>query len=106
MNNCYLIQSSSYSLIDKKINEIINENNYQDASITTYDLESDSIYNLLEDADTISFLTDKKVIISKNTKFLTAMGKLDDNEQKLMDLFLELLDTTNAITEFESILSN
>lgn len=31
---------------------------------------------------------------------------LDDNDQKMMDLFLELLDTTNAITEFENIFNS
>ena len=61
MNN-YLLISPSKSIIDKKIEELIKKG-FIDASITTYDLEEDSITTLLEDADTISFLTSNKVII-------------------------------------------
>ena len=64
MNN-YLLISPSKSIIDKKIEELIKKG-FTDASITTYDLEEDSITTLLEDADTISFLTSNKVIIGNN----------------------------------------
>lgn len=64
--NSYLIKNSSISLINKKIEELIKELNFNGSSITTYDLEEDSINLLIEDADTISFLTPRKVIIGKN----------------------------------------
>ena len=64
--NSYLIKNSSISLINKKIEDLIKELNFKGSSITTYDLEEDSINLLIEDADTISFLTPRKVIIGKN----------------------------------------
>ena len=64
MNN-YLLISPSKSILNNKIEELIKKD-FQDALITTYDLEEDSINTLIEDADTISFLTPKKVIIGNN----------------------------------------
>lgn len=65
MNN-YLIKSSSPTLIDKKIDELIKKHEFTDAEINIYDLEESSITSLIEDADTISFLTPNKVIIGRN----------------------------------------
>ena len=53
MNN-YILISDSKTLIDKKIEELIN-NGFKDAIVTHYDLEENSINSLIEDADTISF---------------------------------------------------
>ena len=84
MNN-YLIKSSAISLIDKKIEELIKENKFNDASITTYDMEEDSITSLIEDADTISFLTPNKVIIGKNL----SNNNLDDKSLKILSKYLD-----------------
>lgn len=84
MNN-YLINSSATSLIDKKIEELVKENNFNEASITTYDLEEDSIFSLLEDADTISLLTPNKVIIGKNL----SNNNLDDKSLKTLSKYLD-----------------
>ena len=65
MNN-YLIKSSSKTLIDKKTDELIKKHGFIDADINIYDLDESSITSLIEDADTISFLTSNKVIIGKN----------------------------------------
>ncbi len=65
MNN-YLIKSSSPTLIDKKIDELIKKHEFTDAEINIYDLEESSITSLIEDADTISFLTPNKIIIGRN----------------------------------------
>lgn len=84
MNN-YLIKSSAISLIDKKIEELIKENKFNDASITTYDMEEDSITSLIEDADTISFLTPNKVIIGKNL----SNNNLGDKSLKILSKYLD-----------------
>ena len=65
MNN-YLIKSSSKTLIDKKIDELIEKQGFTDAEVNVYDLDESSITSLIEDADTISFLASNKVIIGKN----------------------------------------
>ena len=62
MNN-YLFESIDTTLLDKKIDSIINELSFNDASISSYDLEESLLEKALEDLDTYSFLTTKKVII-------------------------------------------
>ena len=83
--NSYLIKSNATSLIDKKIEELIKELGFNDASITTYDLEEDSITSLIEDADTISFLTPNKVIIGKNL----SNNNLDEKNLKILSKYLD-----------------
>ena len=62
----YLLESPSPSLISLKIKEIVTNHSFTDATITTYDLEEKSLQDVIEDANTISFLTPKKVIIATN----------------------------------------
>ena len=84
MNN-YLIKSNAISLIDKKIGELIKEKGFDSSSVTTYDLEDDSITSLIEDADTISFLTPNKVIIGKNL----SNNNLDEKNLKTLSKYLD-----------------
>ena len=84
MNN-YLIKSNAISLIDKKIEELIKEKGFDSSSVTTYDLEEDSITSLIEDADTISFLTPNKVIIGKNL----SNNNLDEKNLKILSKYLD-----------------
>ena len=84
MNN-YLIKSNAISLIDKKIEELIKEKDFDSSSVTTYDLEEDSITSLIEDADTISFLTPNKVIIGKNL----SNNNLDEKNLKILSKYLD-----------------
>ena len=84
MNN-YLIKSNAISLIDKKIDELIKEKGFDSSSVTTYDLEEDSITSLIEDADTISFLTPNKVIIGKNL----SNNNLDEKNLKILSKYLD-----------------
>lgn len=106
MNN-YLIKSSANSLIDKKIEELIKEKDFGLSSINVYDLDEDSIISLIEDADTISFLTTNKVIIGKNL----SNNNLDDNSIEILSKYLDnpnsnvllIFVTTNIDTRKKTI---
>ncbi len=106
MNN-YLIKSSAISLIDKKIEELIREKDFSLSSINVYDLDEDSIISLIEDADTISFLTTNKVIIGRNL----SNNNLDDNSIGILSKYLDnpnsnvllILVTTNIDTRKKTI---
>ena len=105
--NSYLIKNSSISLINKKIEELIKELNFKGSSITTYDLEEDSINLLIEDADTISFLTPRKVIIGKNLSnnnfsdiSIKTLSKYLDNPNN--DVLL-IFTTTNIDTRKKNV---
>ena len=82
MNN-YLLESIDTTILDKKTESIIKDLKFTDASISTYDLDEVLLENALEDLDTYSFLTPKKVIIIKNIESL----KYDDYKEDFDHLF-------------------
>ena len=63
MANNYFLENEDNFLLEEKIKEIIKKEKFNDVTPTTYDLELTSLENALEDLDTYSFLTSKKVII-------------------------------------------
>ena len=65
MNN-YLLESADYLSIQNEIAEIIKKNSFQNSAISIYDLDETLLEKALEDLDTYSFLTSKKVIIIKS----------------------------------------
>ena len=80
----YLLLSSSSMLLEREIAKIIKEKGFIDASITTYDLEETDLATVLEDLDTVSFLTPLKVVIANHASFLTATST--EEEQSLNHL--------------------
>ncbi len=69
MENNYIINSTSDVMIQKKIDEIISMLNGEYDKIKL-DGEEDSIITLLQELKTAPFLTDYRVVILKNPKFL------------------------------------
>ena len=66
MNNNYLLESSDYLSQQNEIAEIVKKTNFSSSAISIYDLEETLLEKALEDLDTYSFLTSKKIIIIKN----------------------------------------
>ena len=64
--NSYLIESEDTLSLNNEISKIIKENDFINAVINTYDIEETLLENALEDLDTYSFLSEKKVVIIKN----------------------------------------
>ena len=89
MNNIYLLESDSTSLLNIKINEILKENNLSKERMVTYDLDEVNISNAILDLDTYSFFNEKKVVYCKSATFLTA-SKSDINHD--LDIFTKYLN--------------
>ena len=70
MSNNYLLESTDHLSIQNEIAEITKKASFQDSAISIYDLEETLLEKALEDLDTYSFLTEKKVIIIKNIESL------------------------------------
>lgn len=85
MNN-YLIEYNDIYLLNNKIDELISKD-FKDASKSIYDLEEEPLDNALNDLDTYSFLTEKKIIIIKN------INKLEDD--KFTKHLMKYLDNPN-----------
>ena len=88
MKNNYLLESSDSLSLETTIKDLINKNGFNDKYIGEYDLEEVLLDNALEDLDTYSFLSDKKVIIIKNVFN-------DINDKKLKHLF-KYIDNSNS----------
>ncbi len=78
--NSYLLEGIDFGAVSSQIDTIIKDNNFNDALTSNYDLEIDTLDKVLEDLDTYSFLSDKKIILVKN------MDKLSSD-----DIYLEHL---------------
>lgn len=66
MKNNYLLESIDGIVLEQKIEEIITNNNFAHATRSIYDMEEKELSDALEDLDTYTFLSNKKVIIIKN----------------------------------------
>lgn len=75
----YLILGNN-EIIKEHINKIVKENNINKESISSYDLETDNIMNALEDINTLSIFSDKKLVIVYNIESLI---KKDDKNNDL-----------------------
>lgn len=97
----YLLCGTESFLIRKKLNEIINESVHGDAemSVITYDASAPDFMMsaLIEDASTIPFFTDTKVIVVKNCLFLSASGSLSDADAKLLESVLTVPNETAVL---------
>lgn len=79
----YLIESNDSASIRQKRNDLIEQEKFKDATISTYDLEETSLENALEDLDTYSLFTEKKVIIIFSIENI----KIEENEKYLKHLY-------------------
>lgn len=67
----YLFHGPDSYIIKSKTNQIINKIGVDEFNITVYDADETNIINALNDAQTIPFMSLKKIIIIKNCYFLT-----------------------------------
>ncbi len=88
--NSYLLESLDSLSLQKERDKIIKDNKFDDALISNYDMEEVQLQDALEDLDTYSFLSSKKVIIIKNIETL----KYDDFKKSFDHLF-KYIDNPN-----------
>ena len=80
----YLLYSLEKFLLNREIDKIKNDNNMEEINISHFDLNSDLIEDVLEDAETFSMFADKKMIIVNNSVLFTAKKlTLEQNIEKL-----------------------
>ena len=81
--NSYLLEGSDSLSIKNERDKIISENHFQDAFISTYDMEEVELDRALEDLDTYGFLSKKKIVIIENIEVL----KYEDFKDSFDHLF-------------------
>jgi len=88
MKNNYLLETDDSVLLENKIEELINKTSFNNSYRGLYDLDFDTLDKALEDLDTYSFLSDKKIIIIKNC--------FNDNDSKRLEHLLKYIDNPNS----------
>lgn len=79
----YLLYGKEELLIQKEIDNIKKENELNDLDVNEYELDTVSLKEALEDAETISFFHDKKAVILNHCTFLTGTTKKGSIEQPI-----------------------
>ena len=88
MNN-YVIASTDKITLEEKIKELNKDNS---SEVVYYDLLEDSIERVVEDLDTMNFLSSSKIIVGTNALFLSS-DKSKGIEQNL-DILEKYLSNT------------
>ena len=94
-DNIYLFTGTSEIFIKNRMNRIIQGFDKLETTISKYDMDQTTISQVLEDAITIPFLEDLKIIIIKNPKFLT---KTFDTSKKDVKAFIKYLKNPSETT--------
>jgi len=92
----YLLYGIQKFLINKKIKEIININKIDKYNIDYFDLEKNSLKEIIESANTISLFSDKKVIIVENCYLFTGISK--KTEEKEINILNQYINNINSNT--------
>ncbi len=92
----YLVVTNNEYTIKKVLTKLFKELKLTEDMITNYNLEEQSIEDVLEDLDTYSFLTTKKLVICRNSNFLNN-EKLEESKEKHL---LKYLDNPNPDNYF------
>ena len=87
----YLIESIDSLSLKNKIQEIIKNNKFEDATFSSYDISEDQLEQALEDLDTYGLFSTKKVITIHNIDSLSI-----DNNKKLYTHLLDYLDNNST----------
>ena len=80
MNNLYFIETEYNEILNNKVNEILKKNNLSKNNLITYDMEDTNISDAIIDLDTYSLFNEKKIILCKNSFFLSSSkGEIEHN---------------------------
>lgn len=69
--NVYLFHGTDTFIIKSKINNIINKYGVDDFNVSNYDMEEVNLSDAINDAETIPFMSEQKIVIIRNAFFLT-----------------------------------
>ena len=85
----YLLYGLENFLIEKEIKNIINKNNIEDINISKYDLEINTIKEILDDANTVSLFSSKKLIIVENSFIFSRVTTKKVDNIELLEEYLK-----------------
>ncbi len=103
----YLIYGNIRFLINKEVNNIIEENKIEELNINRYDYENQIVDKIINDCETYSLFDNKKVVIVDNADIFKAKNKDDIDNNITINMRLEnYLMNPNMNTILIFILNN
>lgn len=95
----YLLYGKINYLIEKNIKKIICDSNVDDMNIIKYDLEQDSLTKVINDANSMSLFSEKKIIIVYNSFVFTSVIKksIEQNVEELEQYLNNINENTILI---------
>jgi len=85
----YLLYGLEKFLIDKEIKNIINKHKVEDINISKYDLEINTIKEILDDANTVSLFSSNKLIIIENSFIFSRITSKKIENVELLEEYLK-----------------
>ena len=104
--NLYLFTGTAEIFIQNRISRIISSYDKQQVSVIKYDMEQTSFSRVLEDACTLPFLEDLKIIILRNPTFLTTKGEIANDAKNFIKYLKKPVDTSIIIINATNITPN
>lgn len=92
----YLLYGTQEYLIEEKIKEIIKLNDIDKYNIETFNMENDSLKDIIDSSNTFSLFADKKIIIVDNSFIFT--GSTKKQEEADITILDKYLDNINENT--------
>lgn len=107
MDSIYVLYGEESFLIEEECNKIINNifGNNAENQVVKYSLLEADIDTVLNDASTMPFLSDKKLIICTECSFLTGAGK-DSIDEQSIDKLLKYINNPNDKTTVIFVVEN
>lgn len=97
MNNLFFIETDNLEILKIKIDEIIKKNNFDINNLITYDMEESNISDAIIDLDTYSLFNERKIVLCKNSVFLSS-GKTEiDHDISLLEKYLNNPNPNNIL---------
>ena len=90
----YLIYGEEEFLIENEVTNIISKSGVDELNISKYDLLSDSLKDIIDDACTVSLFSDKKIVVINN---FDNISKLDNKLVDEFDKFIHNISGTYSL---------
>lgn len=85
----YLLYGTENFLIEEEIKKIINNENIEEINVSKYDLSNNTIKTILEDANTVSLFSSKKLIIIDNSFIFSRVQNKKCDDVDLLESYLK-----------------
>ena len=97
MNNLYFIETDNNDILDIKVKEILQKNKLDSCNLITYDMEEVNVADAIIDLDTYSLFNEKKVVLCKNSVFLSTNKSEIDHNIELLEKYLDNPNLDNIL---------